>query len=198
MARGLGVTRADRCDGMAERRHDSRRRSPDRRRHRYHRRGGRLACRSRACARWRDAPSTPRCAEIGSAPAMRPRAQPGLHRRCPYPHAQRGLARQGQADQRAVLSGLSGQATATPLPPMLGDIVLAAETVAREAELEGKPLRRPSSPISLCMASCICSAMIMRPTPRPKRWKRWSGASLRGLPFPIPMRNRKRQSTGRR
>jgi len=26
------------------------------------------------------------------------------------------------------------------LPPMLGDIVLAAETVAREAELEGKPL----------------------------------------------------------
>ncbi|KQU64343.1 rRNA maturation RNase YbeY [Aminobacter sp. DSM 101952] len=27
-----------------------------------------------------------------------------------------------------------------PLPPMLGDIVLAWETVAREAELEGKPL----------------------------------------------------------
>ena len=27
-----------------------------------------------------------------------------------------------------------------PLPPMLGDIVLAAETVAREAELEDKPL----------------------------------------------------------
>lgn len=27
-----------------------------------------------------------------------------------------------------------------PLPPMLGDIVLAAETVRREAELEGKPL----------------------------------------------------------
>jgi len=27
-----------------------------------------------------------------------------------------------------------------PLPPMLGDIVLAAETVARESELEGKPL----------------------------------------------------------
>ncbi len=26
------------------------------------------------------------------------------------------------------------------LPPMLGDIVLAAETVAREAKLEGKPL----------------------------------------------------------
>ena len=26
------------------------------------------------------------------------------------------------------------------LPPMLGDIVLAAETVAREAALEGKPL----------------------------------------------------------
>jgi probable rRNA maturation factor len=26
------------------------------------------------------------------------------------------------------------------IPPMLGDIVLAAETVAREAELEGKPL----------------------------------------------------------
>jgi probable rRNA maturation factor len=26
------------------------------------------------------------------------------------------------------------------LPPMLGDIILAAETVAREAELEGKPL----------------------------------------------------------
>jgi probable rRNA maturation factor len=26
------------------------------------------------------------------------------------------------------------------LPPMLGDIVLAAETVAREADLEGKPL----------------------------------------------------------
>jgi probable rRNA maturation factor len=26
------------------------------------------------------------------------------------------------------------------LPPMLGDIVLAAQTVAREAELEGKPL----------------------------------------------------------
>lgn len=27
-----------------------------------------------------------------------------------------------------------------PLPPMLGDIVLASETVAREAELEDKPL----------------------------------------------------------
>jgi probable rRNA maturation factor len=27
-----------------------------------------------------------------------------------------------------------------PLPPMLGDIVLAYETVVREAELEGKPL----------------------------------------------------------
>lgn len=27
-----------------------------------------------------------------------------------------------------------------PLPPMLGDIVLAAETVAREAAMEGKPL----------------------------------------------------------
>ncbi|MBN9233395.1 MULTISPECIES: rRNA maturation RNase YbeY [Phyllobacteriaceae] len=27
-----------------------------------------------------------------------------------------------------------------PLPPMLGDIVLAAETVAREADEEGKPL----------------------------------------------------------
>ncbi|WP_315919157.1 rRNA maturation RNase YbeY [Mesorhizobium sp. SP-1A] len=27
-----------------------------------------------------------------------------------------------------------------PLPPMLGDIVLASETVAREAELEAKPL----------------------------------------------------------
>jgi len=27
-----------------------------------------------------------------------------------------------------------------PLPPMLGDIVLAAETVAREAALEGKPV----------------------------------------------------------
>jgi probable rRNA maturation factor len=27
-----------------------------------------------------------------------------------------------------------------PLPPMLGDIVLAAETVAREAELENRPL----------------------------------------------------------
>lgn len=28
----------------------------------------------------------------------------------------------------------------TALPPMLGDVVLAAETVAREAELENKPL----------------------------------------------------------
>jgi probable rRNA maturation factor len=27
-----------------------------------------------------------------------------------------------------------------PIPPLLGDIVLAAETVAREAEVEGKPL----------------------------------------------------------
>lgn len=27
-----------------------------------------------------------------------------------------------------------------PVPPMLGDIVLASQTVAREAELEGKPL----------------------------------------------------------
>jgi probable rRNA maturation factor len=31
-------------------------------------------------------------------------------------------------------------AKAGPLPPMLGDIVLAAETVAREAALEDKPL----------------------------------------------------------
>lgn len=30
--------------------------------------------------------------------------------------------------------------TGDPLPPMLGDIVLAYETVAKEAELEGKPL----------------------------------------------------------
>lgn len=31
-------------------------------------------------------------------------------------------------------------APGVPLPPLLGDIVLAAETVRREAELEGKPL----------------------------------------------------------
>lgn len=31
-------------------------------------------------------------------------------------------------------------ATAEALPPMLGDIILAAETVQREAELEAKPL----------------------------------------------------------
>ena len=31
-------------------------------------------------------------------------------------------------------------ASASALPPMLGDIILAAETVAREATLEGKPL----------------------------------------------------------
>ena len=53
---------------------------------------------------------------------------------------QRRLARQGQADQRAVLSGLSACPPRRALPPMLGDIVLAAETVAAEALLEGKPL----------------------------------------------------------
>lgn len=31
-------------------------------------------------------------------------------------------------------------ASATSLPPMLGDIILAAETVGREAALEGRPL----------------------------------------------------------
>jgi probable rRNA maturation factor len=31
-------------------------------------------------------------------------------------------------------------ARGAPLPPLLGDIILAAETVAREAELEAKPL----------------------------------------------------------
>ena len=41
------------------------------------------------------------------------RSQPGFYRRRSYPFAQRRLAQQGQADQRAVLPGISGKASAT-------------------------------------------------------------------------------------
>ena len=84
------------------------------------------------------------------------------------------------------------------LPPMLGDIVLAAETVAREAELEGKPLDHH-------ITHLVVHGVLHLARPRPRgrerrrrRWKRWSGPLLRGLPFPIPTRNRKWKPTGRR
>jgi probable rRNA maturation factor len=70
------------------------------------------------------------------------------------------VARQGQADQRAVVPGLSGEARRA-LPPMLGDIVLAAETVAREAELEEKPFEHHLS-IWSCTVCCIFSATTTR------------------------------------
>ena len=84
-----------------------------------------------------------------------------------------------------------------PLPPMLGDIVLAYQTVVREAELEGKPLENHITHL-IIHDSCIFWGMITRPTTRPRKWKRWSARRLQGLPSPIPTRNRDEQSTGRR
>ena len=95
-------------------------------------------------------------------------------------------------------SRLSRCSRASTLPPMLGDIVLAAETVAREAELEGKPLDAPYHPSR--GPRLPASA---RPRPRDRGGGRGDGSAgaarrWRGLPFPIPTRNRNGKPTGRR
>ena len=49
------------------------------------------------------------------------------------------MARQERADQRAVVPGCRRRAKARSASPYLGDIVIAYQTVAREAVAEGKP-----------------------------------------------------------
>ena len=68
---------------------------------------------------------------------------------------------------------------------MLGDIVIAYETVAREAAAEGSRSRIISR-ILRCMDFCIFSAMIMRSTRRPRRWSGWKRAILARLGMPDP------------
>ena len=55
----------------------------------------------------------------------------------------------------------------------LGDVVLAAETVAREARERGIAPIGIISSTSSCTASCTCWATTTRPTPRPRRWSGW-------------------------
>ena len=71
---------------------------------------------------------------------------------------------------------LSFPAQATPgagRPAHLGDIVIAFETVPREAERDGKQGSRIISRILPCMAICIFSASIMKRIAKPRRWNIW-------------------------
>ena len=107
------------------------------------------------------------------------------------------MARQGQADQRAVLPGLSGRKIGAQLPPMLGDIVLAAETVAREAELEGKPLEHHITHL-VVHGLLHLIGHDHETDAEAEAMEAMERRRLRGLPFPIPTRNRNGQPTGRR
>ncbi len=60
------------------------------------------------------------------------------------------------------------------LPPMLGDIVLAAETVAREAELEGKPLDHHITHLVIHGVLHLLGHD-HEDEGRRRPWKRWSG-----------------------
>ena len=68
------------------------------------------------------------------------------------PRLQRAMARQGCADQRAVVSRRRRRRNRRA---MLGDIFIAFETCEREAAAEGKPLRRSLSASRRRTASCI-------------------------------------------
>ena len=73
-----------------------------------------------------------------------------------------------------------------PLPPMLGDIVLAAETVARRGGTGRQAARRTISPISSSMACCIFWAMITRRTLRRDEMEALERRALARLAIPDP------------
>ena len=89
--------------------------------------------------RWRARAIAAGAAESGVALARRRGAVRPSRRRRACARAQRALARARQADQRAVASPPSRRREIAKAR-LLGDIVLAYETVAREAAEEGKPL----------------------------------------------------------
>ena len=101
----------------------------------------------------------------------------------------RAMARHRQADQRAVVSG-APTAAGRGAAPCLGDIVIAYETLAREARRRGQAVRCIISPISRCMDFCTSSATITKSTPRPKRWKRLESEILARLGVPDPYATR--------
>ena len=147
--------------------------------------------RSRSFGRWSTAPSSALPRPSGVARRRDVGAQRRLLRRSRIcAKLKRRLARQGQAHQRAVVSGLPGAGRGAALPPMLGDIVLAFETVAGEAQLEGKTLEHHISHLVVHGLLHLlgydheeeeeAEEMEALETRRPRR----------GLPFPIPTRNR--------
>jgi hypothetical protein len=68
----------------------------------------------------------------------------------------------------------------------LGDVILAAETVAREAASR-RSRRVITSSISSCMACCTFSAATIRPTQKPRRWSDWRPRSWKRSALPILM-----------
>jgi ssRNA-specific RNase YbeY (16S rRNA maturation enzyme) len=92
-----------------------------------------------------------------------------------------------QAKPTNVLSFPAPRSVAPGAPCFLGDIVLAFETIEREARAEGKPWMRISR-ILPCTASCIFADMITRRKPRRKPWKGSRPASSRRWASQIRMR----------
>ena len=100
------------------------------------------------CAAWRKA--LPRVAQLVAAAAQGALAQGGAKRAAAIEisivladdQVVRGLNRRwrGKDSPTNVLSFASGEAARAGRPLLLGDVVLAYETVAREAKAQGKPL----------------------------------------------------------
>ena len=71
--------------------------------------------------------------------------------------------------------------------PLLGDLVICAPVVAREA-LAQKKASAHTGHIWWFMAHCTCLALTILITIRPKRWSPWKRTSLLGLAILIPTR----------
>ena len=82
-------------------------------------------------------------------------------------------------------------------PVLLGDVVLAFETMEREARQKGKPLPT-TSPICWCTARCTCSATTTRTTPRPSHGAARGRRSWRSSAWPIPIAGRSRHEAARK
>ena len=139
-----GAERRGRQNSAVARQCQPRRRS-GRRRHR---------CRGRTTGRPRGgaAAASPRRAIAAAVARARPRlaadceARGGLHRRRAHPRAQPALPRQGQPDQRPLVSRRHRRSAAVS-GPLLGDIVLARRRDRRRGQRAGVDVRPITLPI---------------------------------------------------
>ena len=97
----------------------------------------------------------------------------------------RRLARQGRADQRAVVPGGAGRAGAGARRACSATSPSPIETDAREARDEGKPFDHHLSHLAV-HGFLHLSATITRRTTRPKQWRR-SSADPRAARHPRPL-----------